>query len=448
VKIVIIGCGHVGLVSAVGFAELGHDVVGMDSDAQRIELLRHGQPWFYEPDLAELLAKHNGTRISFATDHSEALEGADAAFICVGTPTRPDGRLNLVYVEQATHDVAEAANAPLVIVEKSTVPVHTAQRIVEVLEMDGKLGTIEVASNPEFLREGVAVRDTLDPDRIVVGVRERGGVAEKVLRDVYAPLIERTACPLLVTDLETAELIKHASNSYLAMKISYINAVARVCEKTGADIDEVARGMGLDPRIGPHFLSAGIGYGGSCFPKDLAAFLAQAREVGIDLSLLEEVRRINIDQRTAIIDKVKEAVWNIDGKTIAVWGLAFKPGTDDLREAPARDVVPALEAEGARVRAFDPAAGVAAKAEFPNTEICADAFSAIDGADALVVLTEWEEFRSIDLQQVKASLRRPVVVDGRNLWPVEQMADLGFTYLSFGRPNVVAGQVKRPGRNT
>jgi len=447
-KIVIIGCGHVGLVTAVGFAEFGHEVVGMDSDAQRIEDLRHGKPWFFEPDVGELLVKHNGGLVSFETDLRRALDGADAAFICVATPARPDGRLNLVYVEQATHAIAEAASGPLVVVEKSTVPVQTARRIVEVLEIDGKLGAIEVASNPEFLTEGSAVRDTLDPDRIVVGVRTPGGLAEEVLRAIYAPLVDRLQTPLLVTDLETAELIKHASNSFLAMKISFINAVARVCEKTGADIEEVARGMGLDPRIGPHFLSAGIGYGGSCFPKDVAAFLAQASDVGADLSILEEVRRINADQRSHIIEKVKRALWNIDGKTIAVWGLSFKPGTDDLREAPSLDVIPALEAEGATIRAFDPAAGPVAKAEFPNAEICADALEAVDGADALVVLTEWREFGAVELLQVKEALRRPVVVDGRNLWPVALMAELGFTYLSFGRPDVIGGQVKRSGAHT
>jgi UDPglucose 6-dehydrogenase len=445
-RIVVVGCGHVGLVTAVGFAELGHEVVGLESNEQRLELLRHGQPWFYEPDLADLLAKHNGKLITFANDYAEALEGADAAFICVHTPTRPDGRLNLVYVEQATHSIAEAASSRLVVVEKSTVPVHTSRRIVEVLEVERKLGQIEVASNPEFLREGAAVRDTLDPDRIVVGVRSRGGLAEKVLREIYAPLVERTGAPLLVTDLETAELIKHASNSFLALKISYINAVARVCEKTGADIEEVARGMGLDARIGPHFLSAGVGYGGSCFPKDLNNFIAQAADVGADLSLLEQVRTINAGQRMQLIEKVKRAVWNIDGKTIAVWGLAFKPGTDDLREAPSLAVIPALEAEGALVRAFDPAAGQAAKAEFPSAEICADAMSAADGADALVVLTEWREFRAVDLQQLKDALRRPIVVDGRNVWPLDRMAELGFTYLSFGRPDVVAGQIKRIGQ--
>lgn len=444
-KIVIIGCGHVGLVSAVGFAELGHQVVGMDSDAQRIDLLRHGQPWFYEPGLADLLQKHNGKLVTFETDLAQALVDADAAFICVGTPKRPDGRLTLVYVEQATHAIAEAASTPLVIVEKSTVVVQTSRRILEVLEMEGKLGEIEVASNPEFLREGAAVRDTLDPDRIVVGVRTRGGRAEEVLRAIYEPLIERTGSPMLVTDLETAELIKHASNGFLAMKISYINAVARICEKTGADIEEVARGMGLDPRIGPHFLSAGVGYGGSCFPKDVNAFIAQASDVGADLSILEEVRQINAAQRIHIIEKVKQAVWNIDGKTIALWGLAFKPGTDDLRDAPSLDIVPGLQAEGAVIKAFDPAAGAVAKAEFPEVEICADAFSAVEGADALVVLTEWREFITVDLSQLRDALRRPIVVDGRNLWPVQQMADLGFTYLSFGRPDVIGGQVKRAG---
>ncbi len=442
-KIAIIGCGHVGLVTAVGFAELGHDVIGMDSDSQRIEQLTHGQAPFYEPGLADLLTKHHGSRLSFSTDLAGALAGADAAFISVNTPMRPDGRQSLVYVEQATHAIAEAASTPLVIVEKSTVPVHTSRRIVEVLKADGKLDLIDVATNPEFLREGSAVRDTLDPDRIVIGVHQRGGRAEEVLRAIYAPLVEKTGAPIVVTDLETAELIKHASNSFLALKISYINAVAKVCEKTGANIEEVARGMGLDPRIGPHFLNAGVGYGGSCFPKDLAAFLMQAADVGVDLTMLESVRAVNEDQRGTLIEKVKQAVWNIHGKTIAVWGLSFKPGTDDLREAPSLSVIPALEAEGAQVRAYDPAAGAAGKSEFPNAEICADAMSAIEGADALVVLTEWREFLTAELNDVKEALRRPVVVDGRNLWPVEQMAALGFTYLSFGRPDVVSGEIKR-----
>jgi UDPglucose 6-dehydrogenase len=442
-KIVIIGCGHVGLVTAACFAELGHDVIGMDSDAQKIDTLRNGQAPFYEPGLAELIAKHRGTRLVFSADLAIALAGADAAFISVNTPMRPDGRQNLVYVEQVTHAVAEAATTPLVVVEKSTVPVHTSRRIVEVLKADGKLDLIDVATNPEFLREGSAVRDTLDPDRVVIGVRESGGRSEQVLRDIYAPLVERTGAPILVTDLETAELIKHASNSFLALKISYINAVARLCEKTGASIEEVARGMGLDSRIGPHFLSAGVGYGGSCFPKDLAAFIAQAEDAGVDLSLLESVRTINTAQRETLIEKVKQAVWNIDGKTIAVWGLSFKPGTDDLREAPSLYVIPALEAEGASVRAFDPAAGAVAKAEFPNADICSDAMGAIDGADALIVLTEWRDFLNVDLGDIRDALRRPVVVDGRNLWPIEQMAAAGFTYLSFGRPDVVSGEIKR-----
>ncbi|MEX2392935.1 MAG: UDP-glucose/GDP-mannose dehydrogenase family protein, partial [Actinomycetota bacterium] len=370
-------------------------------------------------------------------------QGAEAAFICVNTPPRPDGRASLVSVERATRSIAEVAKDSLIIVEKSTVPVHTARRIVEVLKHEGRFPQIEVATNPEFLREGTAVEDTLNPDRVVIGLSPPGR-AEGVLRKLYEPLVERTGCPIIVTDLETAEIIKHASNSFLAMKISYINAVARLCEKAGADIGDVARGMGLDPRIGPHHLYAGVGYGGFCFPKDLAAFITQAEELGVDLSFLDHVRRINDEQKARLVEKVVQAVWNLDGKTIAVWGLSFKPDTDDLRDAPSLVVVPALEQEGATIRAYDPAAGAEAKVAFPSTEIVSDAMTAVDGADALVVLTEWDEFRNADLEAVKGALRRPIIVDGRNLWTIERMAELGFTYLSFGRPEVVLGKIKRP----
>jgi UDPglucose 6-dehydrogenase len=444
VKLVIVGCGHVGLITAVGFAEIGHRVVGVDSDPHRLELLERGEVPFHEPDLPELLARHAGSALTFERDITAALRDADAAFICVNTPPRHDGRQSLVYVEQATRSIADAASGPLVVVEKSTVPVHTATRIVEVLKTEGRYPQIEVATNPEFLREGHAVHDMLEPDRIVVGLAGQGR-AEAVLRDLYAPIVERTGCEMIVTDLETAELIKHASNSYLAMKISYMNAVARMCEKTGADIEVVMEGMGLDPRIGPHHLSAGLGYGGSCFPKDIRAFISQATDLGLDFSLLEAVRTINAEQRKLFVDKVRRALWNLDGKTIAVWGLAFKPGTDDLREAPALDIIPALEKEGAQIRAYDPAAGPVAKAEFPNAEIVPDAQSAVEGADGLVVLTEWTEFAEADLQSLKNALRRPIVVDGRNLWPVERMAELGFTYLSFGRPDVISGEIRKPG---
>jgi UDPglucose 6-dehydrogenase len=442
VKLVIVGCGHVGLVTAAGFAEIGHEVVGVDNDPQRLDLLDRGEAPFYEPGLDELVARHHGKRLTFTADVAAALQGADAAFICVNTPPRPDGRASLVYVEKATRAVAEAAPGPVVIVEKSTVPVHTARRITEVIRDEGRADEIEVATNPEFLREGSAVHDTLSPERIVIGLQNNGR-AKAVLHDIYAPIIERTGCPIVFTDLETAELIKHASNSFLAMKISYINAVARLCEAAGADVSVVARGMGLDPRIGPHHLSAGIGYGGFCFPKDLAAFISQAEELGVDLSFLDSVRKINVEQRKLLVQKVHRAIWNIDGKTIAVWGLAFKAGTDDLREAPSLDIIPALEREGAKIRAYDPAAGPVAKAEFPHAEIVSDAMSALEGADALVVLTEWPEFIEADLGRVKEALRRPIIVDGRNLWSLERMAEMGFTYLSFGRPEVVSGELRR-----
>jgi UDPglucose 6-dehydrogenase len=442
-KLVVVGCGHVGLVTATTFAEIGHDVVGVETDPDRLARLQHGESWFHEPGLSDLLTKHLNGALTFEGDIAHALPDAVAAFICVNTPPRPDGRASLVYVEQAARSIAEAAPGPLVVVEKSTVPVHTARRIVEVLQREGRYPEIEVATNPEFLREGSAVRDTLEPDRIVIGTAS-GGRAEGVLREIYAPIIERRGTPVIVTTLETAEIIKHASNSFLSMKISYINAVSRLCEKAGADIEVVAEGMGLDPRIGPYHLHAGVGYGGFCFPKDLAAFITQAEELGVDLSFLDHVRRINDEQRAILVDKVAQAVWNLDGKTIAVWGLSFKAGTDDLREAPALTVIPSLEMEGAKIRAYDPAAGAEAKAEFPDAEIVPDAASAVEGADALVVLTEWPEFRDADLEALRGALRTPIVVDGRNLWSVERMAELGFTYLSFGRPDVITGEVRRP----
>jgi UDPglucose 6-dehydrogenase len=443
-KLVVVGCGHVGLVTAVTFAELGHEVVGIDTDEARIDQLQQGNAPFHEPGLPELLTKHLGSLLTFTSDLAAALDGAEAAFICVNTPPRPDGRASLVSVERATRSIAEAAAGSLIIVEKSTVPVHTARRILEVLKLEGRYPQIEVATNPEFLREGTAVEDTLNPDRVVIGLSPPGR-AEDVLMLLYQPLIERTGCVVIVTDLETAEIIKHASNSFLAMKISYINAVARLCEKAGADIGDVARGMGLDPRIGHHHLYAGVGYGGFCFPKDLAAFITQADELGVDLSFLDHVRRINDEQKARLVEKVVQAVWNLDGKTIAVWGLSFKADTDDLRDAPSLVIVPALEQEGAKIRAYDPAAGAEAKAEFPNTEIVGDAMAAVDGADALVILTEWDEFRRADLEAVKNALRRPVIIDGRNLWTIDEMAERGFTYLSFGRPEVLLGTVKRPG---
>lgn len=443
-KLVVVGCGHVGLVTATTFAEMGHDVVGVETDPDRLARLQHGESWFYEPGLGELLTKHVNGLLRFTDDVGEALEGAEAAFICVNTPPRPDGRASLVHVERVARRISEVAKGPLVVVEKSTVPVHTARRIVEVLRSEGRSRDIEVAANPEFLREGSAVRDTLEPDRIVIGLEHPDGRANDVLRRIYEPIVQRTGAPVIVTNLETAEIIKHASNSFLSMKISYINAVARLCEKAGADVGVVALGMGLDPRIGPHHLYAGIGYGGFCFPKDLAAFITQAEELGVDLSFLDHVRRINDEQRALLVEKVSQAVWNLDGKTIAVWGLSFKAGTDDLREAPSLTVIPSLELEGARIRAYDPAAGAEAKAEFPNAEIVQDAATAIDGADALVVLTEWQEFRDADLEAIKRALRRPVVIDGRNLWTVERMAELGFTYLSFGRPDVIAGEIRAP----
>jgi UDPglucose 6-dehydrogenase len=442
-KIVIIGCGHVGLVTGACLAEIGHDVVGVDSDPERLAMLRAGRAPFFEPGLQELLERHCGERLGFDGDVARAVQGADAIFICVNTPPRDEGRLSLVYVEQAARTIAQAVSGPAIVVEKSTVPVRTSWRIVDVLKEAGRYPEVEVVCNPEFLREGSAVQDFLHPDRIVVGVNG-GARARDVMTRMYAPVVERTGARLLFTDVNTAEIIKHSCNGFLAMKVSFINAVAQICERVGADVDLVAEGMGLDPRIGPEFLRAGVGYGGSCFPKDVAAFIRQANDVGMSFGLLEEVHRINGAQRQALIQKLHRAVWNTEGKTIAIWGLAFKPGTDDLREAPANDIIAVLLAEGARVRAYDPVAGPAAKAAFADIDVIDDALEVADGADALVVLTEWPEFAGVDLGRLRSRLARPVVIDGRNVWPVEAMAEAGFTYLSFGRPDVVVGEIRRP----
>jgi UDPglucose 6-dehydrogenase len=431
----------VGLVTAACFAELGHEVVGTDHDEYRLATLQSGRAPFHEPGLQELMDEHAGGRLTFVSDPRELLDGTDAVFICVHTPLGAGGRFNMAYLERAARTVVGTARAPIVIVEKSTAPVRTARRILEIVIESGRASDIEVATDPEFTREGEAVINTLHPDRIVIGLAGPGR-AEEVMRAIYAPLIARANPPFIVTDLNTAEMIKHACNSFLAMKISYVNAVAELCEQLGADVSTVSAAMGLDPRIGPAFLRPGVGYGGSCFPKDVTQFVSQAREAAVDFGLLEHVQSINARQRVRLVEKIRHALWNLDGKTVAVWGLSFKPGTDDLREAPSLDIVPALAKEGAIVRAYDPAAGTVAREAFPDAEITDTALEAAQGADGLIVLTEWPEFEQTDLAKLREVMERPVVVDGRNVWPVAQMAELGFTYISFGRPQVVNGQLK------
>jgi UDPglucose 6-dehydrogenase len=430
-KVGIVGLGHVGLVSAACFAHVGHQVVGADSQAERVEGLQKGIMPFFEPGLAEMVNEGAVSgRLTFANDSAAALDGTDLVFICVGTPSRPDGSADLVQIERLTSEIASLLRDDQVLVEKSTVPVKTGERVAQTLQRLGA-SKVDVVSNPEFLREGSALDDTLQPDRIVIG--SSSARATKLLSDFYAPIIEKSGCTLVVTDVGTAELIKHASNAFLAMKISFINAVAEVCESTDADVQTVAQGMGLDPRIGPSFLQAGVGYGGSCFPKDVAAFAALANSLGIDFTLLEAVQEINQRGADRLLDKLRTELWHLEGKKIAMLGLAFKPGTDDMREAPAIRVIQRLLDEGAEVIAYDPASMPKAKDMFPSISFAESALDAMEGADAAVVVTEWDEFRALEPAAMKEALRFPIVADGRNLFKPEAMKEAGLTYLSMGR---------------
>ncbi|HWC14835.1 MAG TPA: UDP-glucose/GDP-mannose dehydrogenase family protein [Actinomycetota bacterium] len=432
-QIGIIGAGHVGLVSAACFARIGHDVVAVDAVAEKIDGLKRGQMPFFEPDLEDLVQEGvESGRLRFSHDMRDALTEADAVFICVGTPGMPSGEADLSQVEGVAHDLARLLNGrPVVLVEKSTVPATTGRRLSAMLKMLGIKG-IDVVSNPEFLREGSAVQDTLEPDRIVIGSESER--ATELLLDIYRPIIESSGCGVVVTDVQTAELIKHASNAFLATKISFINAVADICEATGADVQTVATGVGLDHRISVDFLQAGIGYGGSCFPKDIAAFIALGQSLGVDVDLLRDVQKINQARPGRLVAKLREQLWHLKGKRIAILGLAFKPGTDDLREAPALVVVEQLLAEGASVVAYDPVAMPAAKEVLHGSVEFADsALDAIDGAHAAVFVTEWPEFAELPPREIASRLRFPIVVDGRNLFDLAAMRDAGLNYTSVGR---------------
>ncbi len=450
--IAVVGSGYVGLVAAACFAELGHEVVSIDNDVAKIEALQRGEVPIHEEFLPELLRRHHGQRLRFSTD-LEHVSHSQAVFIAVGTPSTAAGDADLSYVESVARSVARAIKQYTIIVEKSTVPVFTNDWIARVMRLDGAHPELfDVASNPEFLREGTAVRDFLYPDRIVIGANS--GRCANVLREIYAPLTSgeyyqlsdripgpnaaRIPPPLIAASAKSAELIKHASNAYLAMKISFINAVANICEAVGADIKEVCQGIGSDARIGASFLSPGIGYGGSCFPKDLKAFQAVARENGYDLRLLQEVVAINNQQLARFVRKVRRVLWTLKGKRLAVLGLAFKGGTDDVRESPALEIIKLLVDEGCEIRAFDPAAMEKAKQVLPLPAITyhASPYEAAKGADALLILTDWPEFGRLDLPRVRELLAYPIVVDGRNLYDPDQMATHGFIYSSVGRPEV------------
>ncbi len=450
-RIAIVGSGYVGLVAAACFAELGHQVVCVDNDAAKLAARERGATPIHEKFLPELLSRHRGDRLQFCGSLPEAVRGSSAVFIAVGTPPGENGEADLSYVEQVSCEIAGAITDYVLVVEKSTVPVYTSDWVRRVMLLNGAApGSFDVASNPEFLREGTAVTDFLYPDRIVIGADTARCAA--VLSKIYEPLTDGSYYrredaipapddasvppPLITTSAKSAELIKHASNAFLAMKISFINAVANICEAVGANVEQVCEGIGSDQRIGRRFLHPGIGYGGSCFPKDLAAFRAVARECGYEFGLLDEVMKINRDQQQRFLRKARSALWTLKGKRMAVLGLAFKGGTDDIRESPAVSLVQALLREGCEVVAYDPAAMERAQEVLPVQGIsyAENAYEAARGADALLILTDWEEFAALDLARLRSELKYPIVLDGRNLYDPQRMSERGFIYFSVGRP--------------
>ena len=462
VSICVIGSGYVGLVAAVCFAEMGHKVVCVDNDEAKVKTLREGGVPIYEEHLPELLARHAGRGVDFTTDLGTAVEQSEAIFIAVGTPQGDTGAADLSYVEAVVSEIARSVNSYKVIVEKSTVPVYTNEWIRRVLHRHGvDPNSFDVVSNPEFLREGTAIVDFLHPDRIVVGAgNERSA---DVLRRVYEPLsgggyyAQPGALPgpcsasrparLVVTSAQSAEIVKHASNAFLALKISFINAVANLAESVDADIEDIAAGMGLDSRIGQKFLRAGLGYGGSCFPKDVAAFHWVAQQRGVNFQLLEEVRKINESQKDIFFNKVLSALWTLRGKRLAALGLAFKGNTDDIRESPALDIIQRLLDAGASVTAYDPAAMERSREVLPPSEklkYASGIYEAAQDADAVLILTDWKQFAEIDLVRLNQAVRFPIVIDGRNLYKPQDMLDRGFTYVSVGRPASYQAQQGKP----
>jgi UDPglucose 6-dehydrogenase len=449
-RISIIGAGYVGLVTGGCLAGIGHEVTITDSDTGKLKILESGQLPIYEPGLGEIIegARAAGL-LSYRENPAEAVCAGEAIFICVGTPPLPNGAADLSAIERVARTIATEAKSPKLVVEKSTVPAQTGIELKRALGIYAKKSGVKlrVASNPEFLREGTAVEDFLHPDRIVVGVED--DVAERQLKDIYAPILERkfhcpshpTGCPetetppWLVTTISSAELIKHASNSFLALKISYANMVADLAERIGADIDEVVRAVGMDPRIGRNFLNAGLGFGGFCLPKDLQAFVHLADSFGVDFSLLKEAEKINKARIARFLDKVRRALWVVKDKRIAVLGLAFKPNTDDIRFAPAIEVIQQLEAEGARIAAYDPQAMEKARGVLPKIEYAASEYEAAEKAEALLIATEWEQFQNLDWERVRDSMVRPMIADGRNLLSPRAMKAYGFEYFSMGRPD-------------
>jgi UDPglucose 6-dehydrogenase len=428
-KLTIIGTGYVGLVTGACFAEVGHQVICVDNDATKVKTLQEGGIPIYEPGLEELVKKNTANgRLRFSTSTAEGVDKSDIIFIAVPTPPMEDGSVDLSFIEKVAREIAGAMSGYKIVVDKSTVPVKTGDKVAETIKRYCKAKVeFDVVSNPEFLREGFAVEDLMKPDRIVIGVRSKRPVA--ALTEVYSPF----KAPLIITDINSAELIKHASNSFLALKISYINAIAVLCEATGANVQEVANGMGMDDRIGRRFLNASLGFGGSCFPKDLSAFIKIAEQVGYDFGLLKEVQRINSEQMNRFLKKIVDTLWVLKDKKIGVLGLAFKQNTDDVRMSPAIELCQRLEKEGATLAVYDPKAMEKARPLLKRATFVDDMNAVADGCDALVVATEWEEFKKLDLERVRKSLTHPILFDGRNLFDPAEMERLGFIYKSVGR---------------
>lgn len=433
-KITVVGTGYVGLVTGTCFAELGNDVICIDIDAAKIENLKKGIIPIYEPGLEELvLRNHKEGRLNFTTDLKTAIEWCEIIFSAVGTPQGEDHRADLQYVRTVAKSVGQYLNGYKVFVNKSTVPVGTSDEVARLIKEASKgLQDFDVVDNPEFLREGSAVKDFLNPDRIVCGVDSDR--AREAMEKLYSPLV-RAGRPLLFTDVHSAEIIKYASNSFLATKISFINEIANFCEIAGGDVTMVAKGMGLDDRIGPRFLHAGIGYGGSCFPKDVNAFIQTGLDKGYEFKIIKAANAVNEIQKKKIIEKIRKEFPDLNGLTIAVWGLAFKPKTDDMREAPSLEILPELLSAGAKLRAFDPVAAENAKKilDTDNVEYVASPYDAATGADILLILTEWDEFRAIDFTRISSAMKGKHIFDGRNIYQPADIEKLGFTYVSVGR---------------
>lgn len=464
VVIAVVGSGYVGLVSAACFAEIGHRVICVDNDEEKIQLLKDGGTPIHEEYLPEILARHRRGNIEFTNDLQAATKQAQLIFIAVGTPQSDGGDADLSYVDAVASAIARSIDDYKVIVEKSTVPVYTNEWITRILERNGaSKDSFDVVSNPEFLREGTAVSDFLHPNRIVIGVENER--AAKLMRQIYEPLTSgeyydlphavpgnrtsTTPPPILKMSTRAAEITKHATNAFLAMKISFINAVANICDAAGVNVEEVAEGVGMDERIGSKFLRAGIGYGGSCFPKDIAAFRWVAEQLGEQFDLLAEVEKINNRQKALFFRKIRSALWTLRGKELAVFGLAFKGGTDDIRESPAIDIVQMLLKEGCRVALFDPAAMERTKEMLPpgsQVRYASDMYEAAQDAHAALILSDWQEFASVDLDRLRKALRHPIVIDGRNMFDPETMTSKGFSYFSVGRPASAVGArtLKRP----